>query len=73
MERFILQQSTQQGWLVCTDKENLIVCQFQEHRFNDTQKFTFLEDEPHPDALAIARVVREMADWLRENHYNKVF
>lgn len=74
MERFIIQASQSQpdGWL-CTDTENNIVCQFTAHKFNDTQKFTFLEDVEHPDALTIARIMREMADWLRENHYDKVF
>ena len=72
MERFIIQHSQTQpdGW-VCTDQENGIVCRFTEHQFNETQQFTFLEDVPQPDALAIARMVREMADWLRSNHYNK--
>ena len=72
MERFIIQHSQTQpdGW-VCTDQDNGIVCRFREHQFNETQQFTFLEDVPLPDAQAIARTVREMADWLRSNHYNK--
>jgi len=72
MERFILQPSSQTDAWVCTDKENGLVCRFKAHKFNDTQKFTFLEDIEHPDALTIARIVREMADWLRSNHYEKV-
>ena len=72
MERFIIQHSQTQpdGW-VCTDQENGIVCRFREHQFNETQQFTILEDMPNPNATAIARMVREMADWLRSNHYNK--
>ena len=72
MERFIIQASQTQpdGW-VCTDKENGIVCQFTAHQFNETQKFTFLEDVEQPDAQTIATAVREMADWLRANHYEK--
>ena len=72
MERFIIQHSQTQpdGW-VCTDKENGIVCRFTEHQFNETQQFTFLEDVPQPDAQTIATAVREMADWLRANHYEK--
>lgn len=74
MERFILQTSEQKSdAYVCTDTENGIVCVFDVHKFNDTQKFTFLEDVEHPDALTIARLLREMADWLSENHYEKVF
>ena len=37
-----------------------------------TQQFSFLEDV-RLDALFIARLMREMADWLRENHYKKIF
>lgn len=68
-ERYLLQHSQSQpdGW-VCTDTENGIVCRFTEHRFNDTQKMTFLEDVENPDPLAIARLMREMGDWLGENH-----
>lgn len=72
MERFIIQHSHTHpdGW-VCTDRENGIVCQFREHQFNETQHFTLLDDLPQPDALKLARMVREMSDWLRSNHYMK--
>lgn len=73
MERFILQPSMHPNVWVCTDKENGLVCRFDAHKFNDTQKFTFLEDIAQPDALTIAKIVREMADWLRSNHYDKIF
>lgn len=74
MARYIVQESkTKQGWWVCTDTEHGLVCKFEEHKFNDTQRFTFLEDNPHPKALQIARLMREMGDWLGENHRDKVF
>lgn len=74
MNRFILQKSEKKSnAYVCTDTDNSIVCLFDEHRFNDTQKFTFLEDVEQPNPLTIARILREMADWLRENHYDKIF
>ena len=74
MDRFDLQNSNQQpGWLVCTDSENLIVCRFEAHKFNETQQVTMLEDAPAPDVMAIARAMRKMADWLRENHYELIF
>ena len=69
MARFTLQKSTNQpGWWVCTDTENNIVCRFQEHRFNDTQKFTMLDDIEQPDVMALARIMREFGDWLAVNH-----
>lgn len=68
MSKYILQQSTDKGWWVATDKENGIVVKFQEHRFNDTQKVTTLEDIVNPNPLAIARQIRELTDWLLENN-----
>ena len=76
MERFILQNSAEDGWWVCTDQEHNIVCRFKEHKFNDTQKFTLLDGDSFQtkeEALAHATYLREMADWLRENHYEKIF
>lgn len=71
MSRYQLEPSTQQpGWWVLTDKENGIVCRFEEHNFNETQKMTFLEDVKQPDASQIARLMREMGDWMSTHHYN---
>jgi hypothetical protein len=74
MARYILQKAQQvpDGW-VCTDTENGIVCRWQAHRFNETQQVTALRDEPKPDAMRIAHQMREMADWLSENHRDRVF
>ena len=68
MSKYILQQSTDKGWWVATDKENGIVIKFQEHRFNDTQKVTTLEDIVNPNPLVLARQMRELTDWLLEKH-----
>jgi len=72
MKRFILQKSEThpEGW-VCTDTENGIVCVFDDKQFNETQQFTILEDIEKPDANKLAKAVNEMAEWLRENHYEK--
>ena len=75
--RFIIQPSTRQSdWWVCTDIEHNIVCRFQVHKFNDTQEFTLLDGDTFAttdEAIAYATYLREMADWLRDNHYDKVF
>lgn len=70
--RFILQRSqkTKHGW-VCTDLDYKVVVTFIAHRFNDTKKITFLEDAP-TDYLERARVMREIGDWLSENHNDKL-
>lgn len=74
MPKYILQKSDKRplGW-VLTDTENLIVCRFTEGRFNDTQQITLLEDADPSLALAMPRIMREMSEWLAENHYEIVF
>lgn len=72
-KRFVIQPSKniQGGW-VATDTHNGIVVTFQAHRFNDTQHATLLADKT-PDALTIATAMQQLGDWLRENHYDKIF
>lgn len=75
MERFILQQSTHRNdWWVLTDTENLITIRFEKHKFNETQDITILEDSKFQPITAetatiVASILAEMADWMRENHY----
>lgn len=75
MSKYRLEPSQlKEGWWVCTDTENLLVCTFQEGKFNETQKFANLEGEdekfPSMDAvMAHLRIIREMSDWLAINHY----
>ena len=73
-DRFIIQisQNHPSGW-VCTDTKNGIVCVFENGKFNDTQKFTLLEDVNMLDSNALAIIAREMGDWLFSNHYDKIF
>ena len=74
MERFILQPSQEQGYWVATDTEHGIVVKFKEHQFNETQQTTLLNGDTFKtaeEALAVATYMREIADWLRDNHYTK--
>jgi transcriptional regulator with XRE-family HTH domain len=57
---------------VCTDLTNGIVCVFESRKFNDTQTVTRLEDV-NITALQLAAASRDMADWLRANHPEKMF
>lgn len=69
MSRYLLQQSTTEGWWTATDTENGIVVRFREGAFNDTQRVTFLEDVvPDPQRIAVA--MRELADWLAKEYYD---
>lgn len=72
-ERFVLKKSERSGYYVCTDTVNKIVCVFRERNFNGDQSFSALEDFDVNNASIIATYVREMGDWLRENHYEKLF
>ena len=73
MSRFRLDKSTEQdGWYVLTDTENMIVYRFQEHRFNETQRVTFLDETIHNrrEAHEIARMLREAGDYLFSHWYS---
>lgn len=70
--RYLLQQSSTPGKWVCTDKEMGLVCIFEDKKFNETQEFTLLEDVKS-DAVKLAKAAKEMGDWLRINHYDKIF
>lgn len=72
MKRYIIQPSEKPNHWVCTDTDNGIICVFEAHRFNDTQQFTMLEDS-RASVSELARIAREMGDWLRDNHYDKIF
>lgn len=70
--RYILQKSVQPNYWVCTDTLFKIVCIFENKNFNENQKFEILEDFDAANYMQLAEIAREMADWLRANHYNKV-
>lgn len=72
-ERFTIKKSElKPGYWVCADSLNGLICTFKDKTYNDDQKFSLYEDvKPDPGKLATA--AREMGDWLRENHYDKIF
>ena len=72
-ERYILQPSEKPNHWVCTDTENLIVCTFENKKFNDTQKITTLGNFNPANFMNLAKYAGEMGDWLRKNHYEKIF
>lgn len=73
MSRYILQPSDKEGYFVCTDQENKIVCVFENHNYNENQEFRMIEDFDPANFQRLAEIAREMGDWLRENHYDKIF
>lgn len=67
---YILKRVESSNHYTVYDDVNNIVVEFEEHKFNDSQKVTMLEDDLHPDAVKLARVMRLLTDWLIENHKN---
>ena len=70
--KYTIKESKEPGWWVVTDTENLVVLKFQEHKFNETQEVTILEDS-NLSALQLSRIMRELGDWVAQNHIDKVF
>lgn len=66
------------GWMVCTNRENGVAVRFERGRFNDTQDFSFGGPQNESrlvdslGVLGIARIMREMGDWLAANHPDEV-
>ena len=72
--RFILEESKlKANHSVCTDTQNKIICTFENHKFNETQKFVTLDDFNPNEFMKLAKFCREMGDWLSKNHYNIIF
>lgn len=75
VKRYILQKS--QGlpqWWVLTDIIEGVVIRFEEHRFNETQRISILDEsdlQHAPDAAnKIAHILQEMGDWMYRCHYS---
>lgn len=74
-KRYILQKSQDlpDRW-VLTDTREGVVIRFEEHRFNDTQHVTLLDDSrllrDADAANKIAHIMQEMGGWMRRCHYS---
>lgn len=75
MNRFKLERSKEkQDWWVLTDTTNLVVIQFKEHCYNDTQKVSPIEDRlildsPDP-AGKLAKILQEMGEYMFTHWYS---
>lgn len=59
-----------QGWFRVTDTKWMLVCEFEAHRFNETQTFPDMGQMP-VDPQKIATATRELGDWLYRHHYSE--
>lgn len=73
--RFTVTPSRKAGWWVCADRLYGTVTRWRDGDFNGTAETTVLDDPlPSPRLAAeYARAMRETAEWLRRNHYAKLF
>jgi len=74
MSRFILQQSKEkENYYFVTDQDNEIVIEFQKGKFNETQKVTKLNNINPNDFMKIARIMREIGEYLYQEHQELIF
>lgn len=62
-----------EGWFVVTDTKWMFTCEFEGHRFNDTQKFIDFGRLEGKDAQTIATAMTELGDWMYLHHYSEAF
>lgn len=74
MEKYSVKRGTKKNEWICTDTVNGITVTFENGKFNDTQEYAVLNENMTIDfANRLPAIVAEMSDYLRENHYNKIF
>lgn len=66
-ERFELTSGKDLMWTV-TGNENGIVIEFREGLFNESQEVKLQTEFTYGDAPRMARIMREIGDWVAENH-----
>lgn len=66
-ERFTLTSGKDLMWTV-TDNESGIAIEFREGLFNESQEVKVLVDFVPFDASEMARIMREIGDWIAEKH-----
>lgn len=72
MERFIIQESEKANHFVVTDQENKIVLIFKKGKFNETQEAIFLNDFLADDFMKVAKIMREIGEWVQKYHPDKL-
>lgn len=72
MSRFLIQKSEKPNHFVATDRKNGLVVIFQKGKFNETQEIIELKDLNPDEFMKIARINREISEWLIEYHKDKI-
>ena len=66
---YLLQQGSLPNTWVATDLNTLMVVRWEDGKFNETSKFTPINELP---PLDMATVTRLLVDWLTQNHKEKL-
>lgn len=66
-ERFTLTSGKDLMWTV-TDNESGIAIDFREGLFNESQEVKLIAEFTYGDAPRMARIMREIGDWMAEKH-----
>lgn len=68
---FKLVKSDIANWWLIAHKETAIIIEFEEKRFNETQKISELTPY-NLDMMSFTRLMREVGEWLSINHRNLI-
>lgn len=68
MNKYILQQTEKPQHWVITDQDNLISIIFKEKQFNETQEVKLLDENITKSPTELAKILRQIGDYLVENH-----
>lgn len=73
MKRYDIEKiSTMPDMYIVSDNQTETYCLFEKGKFNETQELgNYTREKYNTQELAI--ICREMGDWLRINHYDKLF
>lgn len=61
-----------EGWYIVTDTRWMFVCEFEAHRFNETQNYRDIGNLPN-DPAKVSHAMSELGDWLFAHHYADIF
>ena len=71
-DRYLIQKSEKENHWICADQYNLIVAIWENGKFNETQEIKTLADFDSTNFMQLSRFMRELGDWLQENHSDKI-
>ncbi len=72
-DNFEISLSEKEGYWLVKDYEYNIEVEFEHGKFNETQQVLNKDTLNPSDFMHLARRMGEMAEWLRANHYDKIF